>query len=120
MNSATLTLTSDGLFAVSFRGIEYEGTPSEAVLGALLFLLEPDGLLLRASTKEDLLQLQAAHSDAVRLAYKMTALLALRSPSFKRETAQALFLNACALSPEINRTTLMKRTRELLAHLQIH
>lgn len=116
MAEATLTLTGQGLYVITHDGIEYEGTPNDAVAGALLWLLEPDYLNLRGSDADNLRVLREAHANALRLAYAITASLSPNFPSpVERQALQALLLNACALSPRSHQERLMHKTVEALA-----
>lgn len=116
MGEATLTLTSHGLYVITHDDVEYEGTPSDAVAGALLWLLEPEYLNLRGSDADNLRALREAHSNALRLAYAITASLAPNHrPPIERPALQALLLNACALSPTQHQERLMRKTGEALA-----
>lgn len=121
MVEATLTLTGQGLYVITYDGIEYEGTPNDAVAGALLWLLEPDYLNLRGSDADNLRVLREAHANALRLAYAITASLApnLRSP-MSHQALQALLLNACALSPIPQQERLMQKAVDALAPGRLH
>lgn len=116
MAEATLTLTRQGLYVITHDGVEYEGTPNDAVAGALLWLLEPEHLNLRGSDADNLRALREAHSNALRLAYAITASLAPILPSpIGRQALQALLLNACSLSPASHQERLMRKTADALA-----
>lgn len=116
MAEATLTLTSQGLYVITHDGVEYEGTPSDAVAGALLWLLEPEYLNLRGSDAGNLRVLREAHSNALRLAYAITASLSPNLPSpIDRQALQALLLNACSLSPTPHQERLVRKTADALA-----
>ncbi len=121
MAEATLTLTSEGLYLVTHEGIEYEGTTNDALVGALLWLLEPDRLLLRGTDGDNLQRLQKVHASTLRLAYSITASLSpnLQSP-MSHETVRALLLNACALSPITHIKRLIQKTTDALAPSSRH
>lgn len=121
MTEATLMLTPEGLYEVEHDGLKYESTPNGSVIGALLWLLEPDALRLRGRSAENLRQLHDAHKSLLGLAYSITASLApnLQSP-MSRPAVEALLLNACALCPPPHHVHLMQKTADLLERIRPH
>ena len=121
MAEATLTLTDQGLYVITHEGVEYGGTNNGAIVGALVWLLEPEYINLRGSNADNFRELRAAHSIASYIANDITASLAPNlQPPLERWVLEALLLSACALGPPPHYDRLMRRTADALDCDKLH